>query len=250
MPAPTACRRSQQLALRVDGAPVTLDAQGRATIVAPAAGKLRWRPPPRMPTDWSATGTHHGSKCAIHSTRHGATSVVCGTGPSLLATQADADGGDRRGPEPGLVEAGDRGTGHDRTSHIGCRETRLSTTARLMLLDPNEFTNGFYRLVLTARDISGRESQTETALEMNTPAKSTAYRRTETDLVWTLPGATFTLTRTYDSLRRHTAEATGIWLESRFPGSRSADERSADRPGTTGHLPCIWRWHAVVSDAA
>ncbi len=81
--------------------------------------------------------------------------------------------------------------------------------APLIELDPNEFVNGFYQLLLTARDISGRESRATAAIEVNTPAKTTAYRRTETDLVWTLAGVSFALARTYDSLRRETSAGAG-----------------------------------------
>ena len=81
--------------------------------------------------------------------------------------------------------------------------------APLIELDPNEFVNGFYQLLLTARDISGRESRATAAVEVNTPAKTTAYRRTETDLVWTLAGVSFALARTYDSLRRETSGGAG-----------------------------------------
>ncbi|MBF2017367.1 MAG: putative Ig domain-containing protein [Rivularia sp. T60_A2020_040] len=69
----------------------------------------------------------------------------------------------------------------------------------LAQIDPNKLNNGFHQLRLTATDISGRTSSTETVVEVNSTAK-TAYTRTETDLTYNFSSLPLNLTRTYNSL--------------------------------------------------
>ena len=76
-------------------------------------------------------------------------------------------------------------------------------------VDPTYLANGFYVLRLSARDVSGRKSATELTMEVNTPAKSAAYHRTETDFSVNLDGVPVELLRTYNSLERQSAAAFG-----------------------------------------
>ncbi|MEM6402893.1 MAG: putative Ig domain-containing protein, partial [Cyanobacteria bacterium P01_D01_bin.116] len=69
----------------------------------------------------------------------------------------------------------------------------------LAQIDPNKLNNGFYQLRLTATDISGRTSSTETVVEINSTAK-TAYTRTETDLTYNFSEVPLNINRTYNSL--------------------------------------------------
>ncbi len=77
-------------------------------------------------------------------------------------------------------------------------------------LDPGALANGFYRLRLTATDISGRSTSTEAVIEVNTAAKPAQYRRRETDRSVSLGGATVDLVREYDSLAADTAGTFGF----------------------------------------
>ncbi|MHB8955464.1 MAG: putative Ig domain-containing protein [Pirellulaceae bacterium] len=196
-----------QLTLSVDGAPVTLDAQGRATIVAPEPGKLSIEATATDADGLAGVATawlkvrDPLDKTAPEVSFAAAESMLLATQVTpIVATIADQN------LDWWKLEIAPLGATELRTLAAG--EAPVKNSA-LMLLDPNAFTNGFYRLVLTARDIRGRQSQAEVALEVNTPAKATAYRRAETDLVWTFGGATFALTRTYDFLRRDTMGGAG-----------------------------------------
>ena len=42
----------------------------------------------------------------------------------------------------------------------------------LAQLNPANLANGFYQLLLTATDISGRTAQVQTQIEVNTPTKT------------------------------------------------------------------------------
>ncbi|MDE3119983.1 MAG: hypothetical protein KGL03_13330, partial [Nitrospirota bacterium] len=70
----------------------------------------------------------------------------------------------------------------------------------LASLDPAALSNGFYWVRLTATDISGRTSQTEILVEVNSVAKSAQYLRSETDLTVDLGGIPVSIARQYDSL--------------------------------------------------
>ncbi|MGB6300739.1 MAG: putative Ig domain-containing protein, partial [Rivularia sp. (in: cyanobacteria)] len=70
----------------------------------------------------------------------------------------------------------------------------------LAQIDPNKLNNGFYQLRLTATDISGRTSTTETVVEINSTAKTSAYTRKETDLTYNFSSLPLNITRTYNSL--------------------------------------------------
>ncbi|MGF1676258.1 MAG: putative Ig domain-containing protein, partial [Rivularia sp. (in: cyanobacteria)] len=92
----------------------------------------------------------------------------------------------------------------------------------LAQIDPNKLNNGFYQLRLTATDISGRISSTETAIEINSSAK-TAYTRTETDLTYNFSSPSLTLslplslTRTYNSLDNTWRFSTDTNIQSLVP---------------------------------
>ncbi|MGM0485754.1 MAG: putative Ig domain-containing protein [Planctomycetota bacterium] len=83
------------------------------------------------------------------------------------------------------------------------------TESALSQLDPGTIANGFYRLRLTARDIGGRESTTETVLEVNSTDKRSAYQRQEVDLAFEVGGTPFQLVRHYDALTRNVSTSFG-----------------------------------------
>jgi len=74
------------------------------------------------------------------------------------------------------------------------------TPVSLTQIDPSGFSNGFYRLKLTAEDVAGRRAVTEAIVEVRSAVKTQQFTRTETDLTVTLDGHVFNLVRQYDSL--------------------------------------------------
>ncbi len=72
----------------------------------------------------------------------------------------------------------------------------------LAQLDPSTLANGFYQLLLTATDISGRTSQVQTEVEVNTASKPNDNVITDADLSVNLDGTTVLIQRTYDPLAR------------------------------------------------
>ncbi|MDH5668993.1 MAG: putative Ig domain-containing protein, partial [Nitrospira sp.] len=77
----------------------------------------------------------------------------------------------------------------------------LSTQhSALVTLDPSGYSNGFYRLRLTAQDVAGRRAETEALIEVNSAVKTGQFTHHETDLTVTLDGHVFNLVRQYDSL--------------------------------------------------
>src|SRR5439155_21786475 len=74
------------------------------------------------------------------------------------------------------------------------------TGGTLALFDPAAVADGFYRLRLTAVNLTGASAVAEVTVEAHTSAKPAEYRRAETDLSATLGGVTFDVVREYDSL--------------------------------------------------
>jgi len=70
----------------------------------------------------------------------------------------------------------------------------------LAVFDPGAYSNGFYRLRLTAKDIAGRESRAELMVEVATLAKPTQYLHSQTDLAVLLDGQMINIVRIYNSL--------------------------------------------------
>ncbi|MBM3506116.1 MAG: hypothetical protein FJX65_20000, partial [Alphaproteobacteria bacterium] len=77
-----------------------------------------------------------------------------------------------------------------------------SVSGALVRFDPAALANGFYRLRLSATDISGRSSTTEAIIEAATKEKPAAYVERTTDLTVNLGGAIINVARSYDSLDR------------------------------------------------
>ncbi len=76
-----------------------------------------------------------------------------------------------------------------------------SVTGTLTAIDPSKLLNGFYRLRLTAMDISGHSSSIERLIEIRSAAKTGAFTTESTDLATILGGVPVQLTRGYNSLR-------------------------------------------------
>ncbi|MDB5349719.1 MAG: repeat protein, partial [Planctomycetota bacterium] len=80
----------------------------------------------------------------------------------------------------------------------------------LSTLDPNALANGFYRLRLTATDLSSRTTVSESVVEVNSSVKMAQYQRQETDLSVVLGSTTIDLVRQYDSLNSATEAEFGL----------------------------------------
>ena len=73
--------------------------------------------------------------------------------------------------------------------------------AALASVRSGDVSNGFYRLRLSASDLSRRSSEVETVIEVNTAAKPTQLLRSEVDLTVDFAGVPLEIGRQYDSLR-------------------------------------------------
>ncbi len=87
---------------------------------------------------------------------------------------------------------------------IGAYATLASGTAPvvdgpLAALDPATLQAGFYTLLLTATDITGRVSTVQTAIEVDPLGGTGIYERQVSDLTTVLDGIPFTLQRSYSS---------------------------------------------------
>ncbi len=74
--------------------------------------------------------------------------------------------------------------------------------AAIAQVNPSQMTNGFYQLLLTATDISGRSSQARTQIEIHTATKPGDEVVTDADVSITLDGTPILIQRTYDPLTR------------------------------------------------
>ncbi len=103
-------------------------------------------------------------------------------------------------------------------------------TARSPSSIPSTWLNGFYQLLLTARDLSGRTTQTQTTIEIDTTTKPNDYVVTDTDVSVTLDGATVPIQRTYDALTRDGGGDFGNGWRFVNAADEPPDESSRHRP--------------------
>ena len=84
-------------------------------------------------------------------------------------------------------------------------------------LDPTRYVNGAYELVLTARDMSGRESRVSRVIEISTSSKPDAFETLETDYVVVLGGIEIEIARRYTTLLRDASGSFGNgWILNGF----------------------------------
>ncbi len=195
------------LTVLVNGQPVTLDADGRANVTAGAPGK----------TLITATATDEdglvGSASTYLKVRDPNSTTppvvsfdtavpyaVLTTPTAILGTVAD-----------GNLDSWTLQIATPNNPNFTVLATGQSNVndGTLATLDPSQLTNGFYQLLLTATDITGRTSQVQTQIEVNTPTKSNDYVVTETDLSVNIDGTTINVQRTYDALTRDGVGAFG-----------------------------------------
>ncbi len=188
------------LHLFVDGRPVTLDAQGRATVVAGAPGRMVLE---ASATDADGLVGRTSTMLKVRNPSDTAAPIVTfgpglngarlTEGTDIVATISDSNLDSWR------LEFAPFSSGMFTPLAGG---NSPMDKAALVRFDPFLVANGVYRLRLLAVDMSGRASSAEIVVEANTPTKPTQYRRSATDLTVQLGGVAIALVREYDSLGR------------------------------------------------
>ena len=126
---------------------------------------------------------------------------------------------------------------------------RRSTTARWPSSTPSTLANGFYQLLLTATDISGRTSQVQTEIEVNTASKPNDNVITDADLSVNLDGTTVLIQRTYDPLARDGTGDFGHGWSLTGLRDQPPDQPAGHRPGRPGRLQPVRRRHRGLPHA-
>ncbi|WP_205678900.1 CARDB domain-containing protein [Aquisphaera insulae] len=185
------------LTLSIDGQSVTLDAQGRAQIVAGAPGR---RVVEALATDIDGLV---GRTTAVLKVRDPAdeqaptVALASSLAGSRLTAAVDVIGtiADTN-LDTWTLELAPLGSDAYVRLASGSSPVANGLLARL---DPATLIDGSYRLRLTATDISGRTSRAEVQVEARSATKPARYERRETDLTVSLDGVTVELARAYDS---------------------------------------------------
>ncbi|WP_372898799.1 putative Ig domain-containing protein, partial [Stieleria sp.] len=188
------------LGLTLDGVPVALDANGRGEIVAGVPGKQTLV---ATATDvdgfvGSTTETLRVRDSADKTPPQLALSfggVTTATEPlDLIASVVDVN------LDNWVLEIASRGSNDFRPLVEG---ESTGDGFVLTTIDPATIANGIYTLRLSARDISGRGSETTIDLAINSAVKSDAFVRTDVDATIVVGGKTFEFARQYDSLAQN-----------------------------------------------
>ncbi|WP_404783509.1 putative Ig domain-containing protein [Altericista sp. CCNU0014] len=185
------------ITLTVNGQPVTLDSQGRATYTPTTPGRLTVE---AIATDADGLVGRTSSILKVRDPLDLFAPVVSldrtlaleplTAARALRGSVADSN------LDEWTLELGDFAGGSFQVIARG--NTPLDNA--LAQLDPAALANGFYQVRLTATDLSGRISTTQLAFEVNSAVKSAQYVKVQTDLSVNLGGTTLNLVRAYDSL--------------------------------------------------
>lgn len=189
------------LRVQLDGQDVLLDANGRATVVAGAPGKYMFTVTARDADGGEKTITQSFKvrdpldKSAPSVLFDGAIDDAIVTSTLAIAGTVDDSNLDRWTLQ--LID------GQGDVTLLG--EGGSNLTGTLATLDGRSLADGFYRLRLTATDISGRTSVDTAMIELRTGAdKLSRYTTQHVDISTVLGGVPFDLVRAYDSI-------TGKW---------------------------------------
>ncbi|WP_353955672.1 putative Ig domain-containing protein [uncultured Sphingobium sp.] len=189
------------LRVQLDGQDVLLDANGRATVVAGAPGKYVFTVTARDADGGEKTITQSFKvrdpldKNAPSVLFDGAIDDAIVTSTLAIAGTVDDSNLDRWTLQ--LID------GQGDVTLLG--EGGSNLTGTLATLDGRSLADGFYRLRLTATDISGRTSVDTAMIELRTGAdKLSRYTTQHVDISTVLGGVPFDLVRAYDSI-------TGKW---------------------------------------
>ena len=118
----------------------------------------------------------------------------------------------------------------------------VSQQLDLFSIDPAKFANGVYQLRLSAWDLSGRTTEIEARIIIET-AQKTISKNTATDNIYNLAGHTFAFNRSLEA-NRLSGEASdlGNWQFPAFDASLSTDQLATTASGATA----AWQMGARV----
>jgi hypothetical protein len=183
--------------LSVNGAPLALDANGRALFTAPASGLYQLVATTTDLDGYSSTTTQLlRVRNPLDSTAPLVALDAALIGSRITATQAIAGQIADSNLESWQLEI----TRADSESYALLAKGSTIIDDLLFQLDPARFDTDFYSLRLTATDVAGRVAQSEAFVELAATIKQGQYLRSETDFSFTLGGHTLDFTRRYDSL--------------------------------------------------
>ena len=196
------------ITVQVNGQPLTLDSQGRGTFTPQAPGRIAVS---ATATDADGLVGQYSTVLKVRDPNDKAAPIVSldprlSSGPLTAPTSITGTVSDTN-LDYWMLEEAPLGSSAYTTLATGNAPVYSGPLASI---DPTALENGFYKLRLTAADISGRVSQTEAVVEVDTVTKSTQYLRTETDITVQLGGATVSLTRQYDSLAQNQSSTFGF----------------------------------------
>ena len=193
--------------LMVNGLPIALDDQGRGTFIPQDLGRSLVE---ATATDADGLVGHKTTVLKVRDPNDVASPVVAfsvGLDGARLTSAIDVLGNvSDSNLDSWLLEQAPLGHG----SFTSLASGHSAVSGPLTRFDPTAVANGFYRLRLTASDITGRVSRTEIVVEANSSDKPTQYQRTETDFNVLLGGTTIELVRSYDSLSREQQSTFGF----------------------------------------
>jgi large repetitive protein len=186
------------IALTVNGQPVTLDSQGRASYTPTTSGQLIVE---AIATDADGLVGRTSSVLKVRDPLDRFAPVVSLDRTIALSPLTTVKGLQGSIADTNLdewkLELGDFAGGNFQTIAQG--NSPIGSGA-LTQLDPGALLNGFYQVRLTAMDLSGRSSTTQIAIEVNSSVKSAQYAKAQTDLSFNMGGTVLNLVRSYDSL--------------------------------------------------
>jgi YD repeat-containing protein len=205
------------LTLEVNGSPLPLDAQGRATLTPSQPGRYRLT---ATATDIDGlVGT--AERWLLVKDPADASAPVVTLDPNLQGTVIQATS-----PILGTIADANLESWQltlERLDGVFYRVLATGTTVKsgdaLATLDPATLPRGFYRIELSAKDISGRSTATTAVFEVSVgTAGGGRYLREELDLTLDFGSRTFGLKRLYDAWGPVDGELSGGWsLGSRDP---------------------------------
>jgi hypothetical protein len=174
------------ITVQVNGQPLTLDSQGRGMYVPSVPGRIAVS---ATATDSDGLIGQYSTVLKVRDPNDKAAPVVSldpslSSGPLTAATIITGTVSDIN-LDYWVLEQAPLGSSTFTTLATGNAPVFSGTLASI---DPTALANGFYQLRLTAANISGRVSQTEISVEVDTRAKPTQYLQTATDLTTDLGG--------------------------------------------------------------
>ena len=182
--------------LTINGAPLTLDANGRVVFTAPASGIYQLV---ATATDLDGYTGSTVQQLRVRDPLDRSAPVVsldAALGGQRISAAVSVQGNVQDSNlERWTLAIARAGSEH----FVTLAEGSGIVTGTLATLDPARFDLGFYRLRLSATDIAGRSAEATTELELASPDSSARYQVAVTDFTAILAGKTLDFTRRYDS---------------------------------------------------